>query len=241
MSGAVGGSRRLPLGLVVVVVLVVVGLAAAMLARDDGRGAAAPAPTVAARVVGSGAVVSPVGPSGSRDGVPTGWRHDVAGAEEAAVGYVAVTGLAARSGPLTRRDMVLLLATEGYGPLLADQVSGQLSDLLYRLGERGLAPAGMVLVEYPLSVRSEPEGPDRVRVWVWSVTVFAAASGSVPRQLWRSSELVLVWERGDWKVDGWKAKEGPAPALGGEGRAGDVGAVSDVAGWRPVTGVGGQR
>jgi hypothetical protein len=179
-----------------------------------------------------------VGPSGHRESVPVGWRHDVAGAEAAAAGYVSVTGAVARSGPLARRDMLNALASRRYGPVLVDKVNGDLNELLFQLGERGANTVEMVWVEYPLAVRSEASGPDAVRVWVWSVTVFAVRSGSVPRQLWRTSALSLVWEQGDWKVDRWEAREGPTPAPPTEAAASSVAAVSDVAGWRPATGGG---
>jgi hypothetical protein len=185
------------------------------------------------------AVADVVGPSGRSEGVPVGWRHDVAGAEAAAAAYVSVTGSVARSGPLARRDMLNVFASRRFGPVLVDQVTGDLNRLLFSLGERGVNPAGMVWVEYPLAVRSEAAGPDAVRVSVWSVSVFAVRSGSVARQSWRTSELALVWEDGDWKVDRWTAREGPAPAPSAEVQPSTVAAVGEAAGWRPVAGAGG--
>jgi hypothetical protein len=180
-----------------------------------------------------------VGPSGRREGVPVGWRHDVAGAEASAAGYVSVTGAVARSGPLARRDMLQTLASRRFAPVLVEQVNGDLNKLLFALGERGANTAGMVWVEYPLAVRSEAAGPDTVRVSVWSVSVFGVRSGSVARQSWRTSELSLVWEDGDWKVDRWTASEGPAPAPPPETPPSTVAAIAETAGWLPVTGEGG--
>jgi hypothetical protein len=38
--------------------------------------------------------------------------------------------------------------------------------------------------------------------------------GDAPgRQVWRSVEVDLVWERGDWRIDGWATRKGPTPAL----------------------------
>ena len=236
-------SRGFVIAAVVVAAVAVAGLVAAR--SDFGNETAAAVGSPGAASAPSGAVSASggregPGPSGERDGVPVGWRHDVAGAEAAAMAYVGVTGQAARSGPLLRRDMLGQLATEAYAGPLADRVNGQMSDLLHRLGDKGWNTGGMVWVEYPLSVRSDPagSGPDQVRVSVWSVTVFALPSGSVSRQLWRTSDLEMVWQRGDWKVDRWEAREGPSPTPSTEAPPSDGRSVANVAGWRPASGGG---
>jgi hypothetical protein len=237
--------QRIHRALVAVLGIVGIVTATVVTTRDTETGAASttatppPGPLVAVAMTSQPG--ESVGPTEDRDGVPLGWRNSIAGAEAAATAYVAVTGRVSRSGPLQRRDMLLSMASASYGPSLVDRVGVQLNDLLYRMGDKGWSTSGMVWVEYPLSVRSESNGEGRVRVGIWSVTVFALPGGSVSRQVWRSSTLDLVWERQDWKVDRWEAKEGPVPAPAPEARLADSAGIAEVARWRPTTGVGGDR
>jgi len=179
---------------------------------------------------------APVGPTGERHGAPIGWRHDAVGATAAASAYVAASGRLARLGPLARRDMVLALATDSYGETLAASVNSQLDDLLFALGERGVTGDGLVFVEYPLATRSDSDGADRARVQVWSVLVVATKSGAVPRQVWRTATLTMVWSNGDWKVDRWDTTTGPTPAPPPEVQVSDAATVASVAGWTPTAG-----
>jgi hypothetical protein len=177
----------------------------------------------------------PVGPTGTGNGVPLGWAHDTAGAEAAAVAFVESSGLVATAGPLTRRDVILVMATARYGPVLVEATNRQLDDLLFELGERGLTPAELVWNEYALTVTSTPHDPDRVEVRVWSVLVMGTDGGSVARQVWRTSILSLDWVDGDWKVDQWNTEPGPLPAPPPEAAASSVAGIAEVTSWRSVS------
>lgn len=184
------------------------------------------------------ALPDPLGPTGQDHGVPVGWRHDVDGAESAASGYVESSRLVATAGPLTRRDVILALATPRYGPDLVDATNHQLDDLLFALGAHGVTPAGLVWSEHALTVDATAHGSDRVDVGVWSVLVLAANGGSVARQVWRTSTITLAWTGGDWKVDRWDTRAGPLPAPPAEAQVSSVAEIESVTSWRPaVSGV----
>jgi len=232
--------RNRNIALAVSFVLAVLAVAVATRASapaDDTRGAS-PATTITAT---DQRAPEALGPRGSRLGVPTGWRHDTAGATAAAIGYIESTGLVARAGPLARRDVVLVLATEAYGPELVERTNRQLDDLLYAFGERGLTAEDLIWSEHALTTHVERGSADRVDLRVWSVVVLAARGGSVPRQLWRTTSLTLVWSHGDWKVEAWDSETGPTPAPPGEADVATVQEIVGVTAWTPARSVGGGR
>lgn len=218
-------------------VLAVVVATRASAPADDTRSA----PTATTITASAQDTPEGVGPRVSRLGVPTGWRHDAAGATAAAIGYVESTGLVARAGPLARRDVVLVLATESYGPELVDRTNRQLDDLLYAFGERGLTAEDLIWSEYALTVHVDRESAERVDVRVWSIVVLAARGGSVPRQLWRTTSVSLEWSDGDWKVGAWDSETGPTPSPPGEADVATVQEVDGVTAWTPARSVGGGR
>lgn len=183
------------------------------------------------------AVVAPIGPSRVVHGVGVGWRHDQVGAEAAAVAYVEASRLVGTSGPLARRDVVMTLATREYGPTLVEATNRQLDDLRFQLGERG-ASTTLVWGEHALTVDSTSRSTDEIEVRVWSVLVVGAESGSVARQVWRTSTLAVRWVDEDWKVDRWSTRPGPLPAPPPEASASSVGEVTGVLGWRPAWSAG---
>ena len=87
-------------------------------------------------------------------GVPVGWPLTQAGAEGAASAFVRATSLVARSGPLTRRDVVLTLATTASGPALVSSVNDELDGLTVGAEGRSVSPGELMWAEYPLTVTS---------------------------------------------------------------------------------------
>lgn len=185
------------------------------------------------------AVVMPVGPTGKKYGVPTGWHHDRRGAEAAAAAYVETSGLVATAGALARRDAVLVIATPGYGPILAAGTDRRLDDLLFSLGERKQSRADLIWSEHALTLHSTARSADEIEVRVWSVVVLATRGGSVPRQVWRTSTLTLRWVHDDWKVDRWSTETGPLPAPPAEIDTSSVAAIAEVTGWPTAPSGGG--
>jgi hypothetical protein len=175
-----------------------------------------------------------VGPTGADHGVPVGWRHDEVGAQSAAAAFVESSGLAATAGPLSRRDVVLALATPAYGPALVAATDQQLDDLLFALGQSGVSPSELIWSEHALTAHSDVRTADEIDVQVWSVLVLAARTGSTPRQIWRTSTLTLRWIGGDWRVDRWSTALGPLPAPPAEVDVSSVAAVGEVVAWSPA-------
>ncbi len=174
------------------------------------------------------------GPTGVVFGVPVGWSHDVDGATAAASAFVGLTGLVATSGPLVRRDVVLAMATPSYGPTLVDATARDLDDLMFSLGERSLVLDDLRWGEHTLTATAMPRSDDEVQVQVWSVVVITAGDDAVPRQLWRTSTIDLVWVDDDWKVDQWATTPGPVPAPPAEVDVASGSEIREVLAWPPT-------
>jgi hypothetical protein len=225
--------RRFALIVVLAAIAGVIGLRACTTTAPHKADAARQATTIA------GAHVSgPIGPTGTTNGVPQGWRHDRGGARAAAIGYVALTGDIARAGFITRHDMVTQLATGSYGSTLADLTNRQINDLLFQLGQTQADPTALIWLETPLTARLVSVDAARARVDVWSVFVLGAPNAGPPRQAWRTVTVDLAWEDSDWKVAAWTARSGPTPALAPEADVSSVAQLAGPAGWPAVTTLG---
>ena len=218
--------------LVALVTLSVIALIAT--GRHPHVSLASPSPEDAAPALSTPVLLGRVGPTGIDHGVPVGWRHDEVGAQSAAAAFVESSGLAATAGPLSRRDVVLALATPTYGPALVAATDQQLDDLLFALGQRGVSPSDLIWSEHALTAHSDVRTADEIDVQVWSVLVLAARRGSAPRQIWRTSTLTLRWIGGDWRVDRWSTAPGPLPAPPAEVDVSSVAAVGEVVAWSPA-------
>lgn len=166
-----------------------------------------------------------------RFGVPVGWTHDEAGARDAAVSAVSVSGEVARAGFVTRADMIATLATKQYAPTLLRTSESQLDTVLGDLAADGLTPQQVVFRELPLTVHIDEFSGDSARVRVWSVVVAGADGRGAPRQLWRTVTVQLAWEDGDWRVDGWASAAGPTPALATSAPIAGIDDIRAVAAW----------
>lgn len=168
----------------------------------------------------------PVGPAVVVDGVGHGWRRDDQGALAAAVNAVSVTEDIATAGFITRDDLIESIASADYASELAAMSSRQLDELSLELGEAGIAPSQLVWSEIPLRARVVTADRDHSVVDVWSVLVVGVPGHGAPRQVWRTVTVELIWERDDWRIDGWDAVAGPTPALAA---ASEVSMVEDLA------------
>lgn len=174
----------------------------------------------------------PVGPREIVDGVPRGWRQDGVGAREAAVAYVALSGEVALAGFISRRDLIAAIATPEFAPELEAETAAQLAAMGSDFAEAGASPAQVVWSEMPLTARVRSAGSTAAEVEVWSVVVIGVPSGdAVPRQAWRTVTVELTWSGGDWRVNGWRARPGPTPALGPSPSIALVPETAEVAGW----------
>lgn len=162
---------------------------------------------------GGDTVPQPVGPTFQTDGVPQGWRRDPEGARGAAMSAVRLSGEVARAGFITRGDMIRLLSSERFGDELIDRTDTQLGELSEALGDAFIVSPQLTWHETPLTAEVVEGDDQRAVIEVWSVVVLATPDAGVPRQLWRTVEIELVWEDHDWKVDEWDSWPGPTPAL----------------------------
>ena len=194
------------------------------------------APPSSTSAVAPNEVRPATGPRTERLGVPIGWSRDATGARSAAVSAVSLTGELARAGFITRSDMIEVLASRRYGPTLADLSAAQLDAFIDDLAGEGLTSAQLLLRELPLTAFVESASTDAATVQVWALLVAGGDRLGSPRQLWRTVTVELVWEDGDWKVDGWTVRPGPTPALATNAPVASLAELREVTAWPPVGG-----
>lgn len=172
-----------------------------------------------------------LGPTEIVDGIPHGWRQDGDGARVAAIAAVSVTGDIATAGFITRDDLIESIASSNYANELAALSSRQLDELSIELGEASVAPSQLVWSEIPLRARTVSATDRSAVVEVWSVLVVGVPGVGAPRQAWRTVTVRLVWERDDWRIDGWDASAGPTPALASAAEVSSVEEIATVVAW----------
>jgi hypothetical protein len=221
--------------MVVSAVVLVVAVAAGVLrtCTTADREAAPPSSTPA---VAPDEVRPATGLRTERLGVPIGWSRDATGARSAAVSAVSLTGELARAGFITRSDKIRVLASRRYGPTLADLSAAQLDAFIDDLAGEGLTSAQLLLQELPLTALVESASADTATVQVWALLVAGGERLGSPRQLWRTVTVELVWEDGDWKVDGWTVRPGPTPALATNAPVASLAELREVTAWPSVGG-----
>ncbi|MEU1278772.1 hypothetical protein [Streptomyces sp. NPDC005805] len=216
-----GGARRPVrtsrslIGVVGVIVLLIAAIAFANQGGgDDTDGGSAKSPA-AAPTAPSG--VRPV--KGTTSGIPTGYPQDEQGAQSAAANY-AVALVSAdilkpdRRGGIVRQIFLKDRIAELEGRL--DQAYSK--DFLKNIGldEKGEAPTGMTYVSRtaPVGTKTTQFSPDSATVEVWCTGVFGTAGVSSTNPVtndWFTMTLKLRWSEGDWKVESFAQKDGPAP------------------------------
>ena len=223
--------RVIVVGATVLVAAAAIGLRTCAAA---GREAAPPASSSA--TAESADERSATGPRAEQLGVPVGWSRDANGARAAAVSAVSLTGELARAGFITRSDMIRVLASRRYGPTLADLSAAQLDAFIDDLAGEGLTPSQLLLQELPLTAVVESATANSATVQVWALLVAGGDRLGAPRQLWRTVTVELVWEEGDWQVDGWTVHPGPTPALATNAPVASLAELREVTAWPPVGG-----
>jgi hypothetical protein len=221
--------RVMVLSAVVLVAATAVGLRTCTAAGPEAPPSSTPA-------VAPDEVRPATGPHTERLGVPIEWSRDATGARSAAVSAVSLTGDLARAGFITRSDMIRVLASRRYGPTLADLSAAQLDAFIDDLAGEGLTPSQLLLQELPLTAVVESASADAATVQVWALLVAGGDRLGSPRQLWRTVTVELVWEDGDWKVDGWAVRPGPTPALATNAPVASLAELRAVTAWPSVGG-----
>jgi hypothetical protein len=154
--------------------------------------------------------------------------------EEAAAVAVALTGQIVSAGFIERRELIESIATPGFGPRLAEETSGQITDLQLELSERDQDPADLQTFEQPLRARVVSSDEAAATVDVWSVSVVAPPGAATARAMWRTVTIDLVLADGEWLVDGWTSTPGPTPMVGPESTISSAIEVAAVLSWAPA-------
>jgi hypothetical protein len=221
-----GGAARRPrsssrslVTIVGVIVLLIAAIAFANRGDDD---------TTNGTSAGDKAKTAPTAASGERPvttktgGIPSGFAHDRQGAESAAANYAVVLVSADILKPTRRTEIVQRV-------FVADKAAG-LEDSLNKaydknflsnvgLDENGNAPSGSTYVSrtMPVGTKTTSYSNTTATVDVWCTGVFGMAAEDTTSPVtsdWFTMTLQMRWADGDWKVESFAQKEGPAPVNG---------------------------
>lgn len=192
--------------------------------------------TIATRMRGGGDVAVPQAapPGPSLSAAQTAPNAPTATPEQAASAAVALTGQIASAGFIERRELIESVATPRFGPQLAEETSGQITDLQLELSERDQDPADLQTFEQALRARVVSSDEAAATVDVWSVSVVAPPGAATARAMWRTVTIDLVLADGEWLVDGWTSTPGPTPMVGPESSISSSTDVAAVLGWAPA-------
>ncbi|MFI1472108.1 hypothetical protein [Streptomyces wuyuanensis] len=216
-----GGARRPTRNSrsLVTVVGVVVLLIAAIAFANRGDGTDSPRTTDTAKGTSPTAATGIRPVAGKHAGIPAGYARDDQGAQSAAANYAVTLVSADILKPDRRRDIVRqLFVSDKVAELEArfDKAYGK--EFLDKVGldENGNAAEGLTYVSRtaPMGTKITQYTDDSASVDVWCTGVFGSAGVGSTNPVtndWFTMTLKLRWASGDWKVESFSQKEGPAP------------------------------
>jgi hypothetical protein len=175
------------------------------------------------------------GPTAVVWGVPAGYGPSPAGAQSAAVGWVASLGSLMRMGPVALTDTLNELMTVRAASATAATFRMERDRFV---AEFEADPSRAIWIDSPLLFELVEYSPKRAVVSVWSQLVLGVDSDAV-RVLWRTQTVTVVWERDGWRVDDVTRVEGPTPLVVDTVLpSSPADAFSDVIGWLPAVTAG---
>ncbi|MCQ0023395.1 hypothetical protein M4914_10825 [Streptomyces somaliensis DSM 40738] len=210
-------SSRSLVTVVGVVVLLIAAIAFANRSGGDGGKDTAKAPREGAPPPTAATGTKPV--TGKDGTIPAGFSHDEQGAQSAAANYavalVSAEILKPRQRPeILRRVFVPSKASE----LEADFARAYSPQFLAKLGldADGNAAPGMTYVSRtaPMGTKVIQMDSQAAIIEVWCTGVFGTAGVGSTNPVtsdWFTMIVKLQWSGGDWKVESFSQKEGPAP------------------------------
>jgi hypothetical protein len=223
-----GGARRGPRSssrsLVTVVGVVVVLIAAIAFANrggDDSSSTTTDGPAGTNNPKSSSTAASGTKPVKSKSGnIPTGYAHDVQGAQSAAANYAVALG----SADMFVTDRRHQIVDTVYAPDVAAARQSAL-DTAYAsqtflsnigLDKDGTAPDGQTFVPrvIPVGTKVTASSTSSATVEVWYTSLFGlsgAASTNPVSESWFTNTYQLTWINNDWKVTDFQQKDGPVP------------------------------
>ncbi|MFJ9867107.1 hypothetical protein [Streptomyces sp. NPDC101165] len=155
-------------------------------------------------------------------GIPSGFTHSGQGAESAAANYAVALVSADILKPSRRSEIVKqVFATDQQAPLTEKFDKAYSKQFLSSIGldANGNAPTGRTYVSRtaPLGTKLTNYSDSTATIEVWCTGVFGTAGNDSTNPVtsdWFTMTLQLRWENGDWKVDSFSQKDGPAPVPG---------------------------
>jgi hypothetical protein len=209
--------------LVTVVGVVVLLIAAIAFANRGGDGSSS------SDDAGTKPETAATAPSGKRPlqsksaaGIPSGFARDQEGAESAAANYAVVLVSADILKPARRPEIIRQVFDAGRVSELErnlDQAYDKAFLDKVGLDENGNAPKGSTYVSrtMPVGTKVTDYGGSTATVEVWCTGVYGMTGEGSENPVtsdWFTMTLQLRWTDGDWKVDSFSQKEGPAPVNG---------------------------
>jgi len=204
--GAPGGSgvRRV---VTVAGIAFLAGIAFHAFLGADGSSRTTPPPAV---MPGAPSGQQAPGPSKIVEGVPAGFPATEAGAVAAASAFVTTGQALINMDPLAAEQAVRQVAAASSADRQVETVLSDLRGLRQTLRE-GTGP--VVFRQASIAARVVRSDAARARVAVWNVGILSRSGVASPQATWQVSTFDLVWERGDWRVEGETVSPGPAPTL----------------------------
>ncbi|MEV7016900.1 hypothetical protein [Streptomyces sp. NPDC093991] len=155
-------------------------------------------------------------------GIPTGFTHDRRGAESAAANYAVVLVSSDILKPDRRAEIVRQVFVTDKQASLEDRFDKAYSkEFLSNIGldENGNSAPGETYVSrtMPIGTKVTSYSDTEAAVDVWCSGVFGTAGEKTTNPVtsdWFTMTLQLRWADGDWKVDSFAQKDGPAPVPG---------------------------
>ncbi|MGY1580080.1 hypothetical protein [Streptomyces sp. MN13] len=155
-------------------------------------------------------------------GIPTGFAQDEQGAQSAAANYAVTLVSADILKPARRAEIVKQVFVTDKQPALEEKFNKAYSkEFLSSVGldENGNAPAGSTYVSrtMPIGTKVTNYSATAATVEVWCTGVYGTAGEKSTEPVtsdWFTLTLQLRWADGDWKVDSFSQKDGPAPVPG---------------------------
>ncbi|MEU3333367.1 hypothetical protein [Streptomyces sp. NPDC006668] len=222
-GGARRGGRSSSRGLVTVVGVVVLLIAAIAFANRGGDDSSSSTDTNANKPKSSSTAATGKKPVQSRAaGIPSGFAHDQQGAESAAANYATVLVSADILKPARRTEIVRQVFVPAKQATLQQQLdSAYSSDFLSKIGldANGKAAAGSTYVSrtVPIGTKTTSYSDTTATAEVWCTGLYGTAGQQSTNPVtsdWFTMTLQLSWSGGDWKVDSFSQKDGPAPVPG---------------------------
>ncbi|MGP3734971.1 hypothetical protein ACTWJ9_17515 [Streptomyces sp. GDS52] len=155
-------------------------------------------------------------------GIPSGFAHNRQGAESAAANYAVTLVSADILKPAQRSRIVQQLFVADKQASLEDRFNKAYSkEFLSNIGldEKGEAAPGSTYVSrtMPVGTKVTNYSDAATAVEVWCSGVFGTTGESTTNPVtsdWFTMTLQLHWADGDWKIDSFSQKDGPAPVPG---------------------------